>query len=216
MLVFVFALYSFAQGELKCVYKCAETDEKVIALTFDDGPSAKYTEEILDILDENGAKATFFVIGENAENYPELIDAELSRGHEIGCHTFSHKHMSSLCEGELEEEIKSTEIVLNEHSGYTLKLFRPPEGVLTKENIKIISDMGYDMILWSIDTRDWEHKSKENIVENVMKNVECGSIVLFHDFIGNNSNTPAALRELLPKLKAEGYEFVTVSELISQ
>lgn len=214
LLVLVFALYSFAEDELKCVYKCVETSDKKIALTFDDGPSVKYTETILGILAENDAKATFFVIGENAQNHPELISAEIEAGHEIGSHTFSHKHMRELAKGELEDEIKKTEEVLLKNHSYTPQLFRPPEGVLTKENTRIISDLGYDIVLWSVDTRDWEHKSTENIVNNVMTNINCGSIVLFHDFVSGNSTTPDALRELLPKLKDEGYTFVTVSELV--
>lgn len=188
--------------------------QKRIALTFDDGPHYKYTEEILDILDEYEVKATFFTVGENAKHFPELIDREIASGHEVANHTYSHKNISSLNDSQITEEIKKCEEILGEHEGYIPSLFRPVEGYATKEDCRVIEDLGYDVILWSVDTRDWAHNSVNNIVNNVINNSNDGSIVLFHDFVSGQSPTPEALRKLLPELKKQGYSFVTVSELI--
>ncbi len=201
---------SAAQGKTYCR---ADVEEKVVALTFDDGPHYKYTEEILDILKKHDVRATFFTVGENALKFPDLIDRELKEGHEVANHTYSHRHMAKLKEDELVFEILEWENAVYCHNEYTSQLFRPPEGVLTKDEQEIVDRLGYDVILWSIDTRDWEHTSSERIVTSVTKNVTGGSIILFHDFVSGKSPTPAALESLIPKLKEMGYDFVTVSRL---
>lgn len=190
------------------------TDKKRVALTFDDGPHYKYTAEILDILDEYGAKATFFVVGELAERYPELILRELSEGHEIGNHTWSHPKMKKLTTSTLRQELIKTEELLNEIADYRPKLFRPPEGAFSPLAEKTAENIDYEIILWTVDTRDWAHTPVDKIVDNVMKNTLPGSIILCHDFIGRDSPTPDAIRQFIPKLIEEGYEFVTVSELL--
>lgn len=197
------------------IYHGEETEgKKRIALTFDDGPHYKYTEEILDILSSEGISATFFTVGSNAERFPELIERELLDGHEVANHTYSHKNISKLTNEEIKNEIKSCEEILSEHEGYQPRLFRPVEGYATEESCKLIEELGYDVILWSVDTRDWAHSSVDNIVNNVLNNSVDGSIVLFHDFVSGDTPTPAALRILIPKLKELGFEFVTVSELV--
>ena len=196
-------------------YSAVNTDKKVIALTFDDGPHGTYTPQILDILAENGVRATFFTVGENVTRFPELIDRELSEGHEVANHTYSHKHMAKLREGELINEILKCENSLFTHDEYVPRLFRPPEGILSDENSEIIARLGYDIVLWSIDTRDWSHTPVNTIVKNVIGHVDNGAIILFHDFIAKPSPTPEALKILIPRLKELGYEFVTVSELIN-
>lgn len=191
-----------------------KTDKKRVALTFDDGPHYKYTAEILDILDEYGAKATFFVVGELAERYPELILRELAEGHEIGNHTWSHPKMKKLTAATLKQELIKTEELLNEIADYRPKLFRPPEGSFSDLAEKTAENCDYEVILWTVDTRDWAHTPIDKIVDNVMKNTLPGSIILCHDFIGRDSPTPDAIRQFIPKLIEEGYEFVTVSELL--
>ncbi|MBQ8508861.1 MAG: polysaccharide deacetylase family protein [Clostridia bacterium] len=196
------------------VYYSHPTDTRRIALTFDDGPHYKYTAEILDILDEYGAKATFFVVGELAERYPELILRELSEGHEVGNHTWSHPKMNRLSPDAVTSEIIRTERALNEIADYRPKLFRPPEGSFGKAVTQAASGMDYDIILWTVDTRDWAHTPVNQIVETVLTQTGPGSIILCHDFIGRDSPTPDALREFIPALIEDGYEFVTVSELL--
>ena len=191
----------------------AKEEEKRIVLTFDDGPHYKYTEQILDILEKYSVKAVFFTIGENASRFPELIERELDSGHEVANHTYSHKHMKDLTRAELTEEITGWEEVMSEHRDELSCFFRPPEGIVTDEEKELIESLGYELTLWSIDTRDWSHPSVDSIVNNVMTNAKDGAVILFHDFISGQSPTPAALEIIIPKLKAQGYRFVTLSEL---
>lgn len=203
-----------AEDGLADVYFSKENEKKQIALTFDDGPHYKYTGEILDILAEYDIKATFFVIGKLAELHPELVIRELSEGHEVAGHTWSHPHLVGISEEALISEINSTEELLFEIAEYRPRLFRPPEGKCGEIVRKVAGKLDYEVVLWTVDTKDWAHTPSDKIVECVMNNTKSGSIILCHDFIGTNSPTPDALRVFIPKLLAEGYEFVTVSELL--
>lgn len=185
----------------------------MIALTFDDGPHPRYTPEILDILDEYGIKATFFVVGENVSYYSDIVKEEIARGHEIGNHTYEHKNISGYDSERLTREIKKCEETLASLD-YSCKLFRPPEGALGAQQGRQIKELDYRVILWNLDTRDWAHNTPWQISNYLMKNVKSGDIILMHDFVGKNSPTPAALRIFIPKMLAAGYSFVTVSELI--
>lgn len=203
-----------ASCELADVYFSGEKAQKRIALTFDDGPHYKYTAEILDILAENEVKATFFVVGSLAERYPELILRELESGHEVASHTWSHPHLAKLPEATLVNELSATEEFLYELAEYRPKLFRPPEGKCPDSVLRVAGELDYEVILWTVDTRDWAHTPTDTIVKTVLDNTESGSIILCHDFIGGVSPTPDALRKFIPELKRNGYEFVTVSELL--
>lgn len=189
---------------------------KQLALTFDDGPCKLYTEEILGILSEYNAKATFFVIGKNAEKYPELVRLEKENGHEIGNHTYSHPEMRKISPEEFEQEITKTQEIIKEITGEYPVLFRPPGGYLSNSIVDKISSNNCRTVLWSWrqDTRDWEKPKADVIVNSVISNIKDGDIILFHDYNTKGSTTPEALRKLLPKLKEMGYEFVTVSELV--
>lgn len=195
------------------IYHRRPNSQKKIALTFDDGPHPKYTREILDILDEYGIKATFFVIGVNADNYPDTLEETVRRGHEIGNHTYTHPHVSYLNTSNLKNELEKCESAIFEHTDYHTKLFRPPEGMIDAAVKNVTCEMDYKVILWNIDTRDWAHTPSEDIAKNVLNNVKSGDIILMHDYIFN-SPTPKALRMFLPKLIEEGYKFVVISELI--
>ena len=190
------------------------SDEKLIALTFDDGPHKKYTAEILDILDEYSIKATFFVVGLCAEKYPEIIAREIASGHEIGNHTYSHIHLRNANGEQIAGEIDKTEQLLMENNGYSTTLFRPPEGVCNDTVRAVAKNMNYSLVLWTIDTKDWVPSPCESIVNSVLNKVSGGEIILMHDYVVGKSNTPDALRIIIPKLIEEGYRFVTVSELL--
>lgn len=207
-------LTSLRADDSTAVYRHDNTSKR-IALTFDDGPHYKYTGEILDILKEYGAKATFFVVGELAERYPELVLRELAERHEVGNHTWSHPKMAKLTSDQLKNEILRTERLLNEIADYRPKLFRPPEGSFKKSSEELAEANDYTLILWTVDTRDWAHTPVEQIVEMVENDTEAGSIILCHDFIGRDSPTPDALRKFIPALLDKGFEFVTVSELLA-
>ena len=188
---------------------------KYIALTFDDGPHPKYTPQILKILYENNVPATFFVIGENAERYPELIRAEYDLGCEIGNHTYSHKRCDGAC-SDIYDEIKKTDRIIFDITGEIPSLFRPPEGKHAEAVDKAVSSSGKKTVLWNIDTRDWAHTDRTAICENIKKNARNGSVILFHDYVSGTSPTPSVLEEMIPYLKKQGYVFVTVSELYNK
>jgi len=196
------------------VYRSVKTDSMKIALTFDDGPHPYLTAEILEILAEYGVQATFFMVGVNVKNYPEAARAVIRAGHEVGNHTYSHYHMNRIDQRTLSEELWKCEDVLEELCEYRPHLFRPPEGAVNGYVESCSEQEDYTLILWSLDTRDWEDKSAERIAETVLSRIQPGDIVLMHDYIGRGSQTPAALRVLLPKLLERGFEPVTVSSLL--
>lgn len=205
----------FRVSALDDVYRCVLTEDKKIALTFDDGPHYKYTDRILDILESYGVKATFFVIGANAERYPEKVKRIVSDGHEIGNHTYSHPHLKSISDEELQAEIKKASDVIGKITDKTPILFRPPEGFCGKNIANVAKKCGCSVILWSHDTRDWAHTPSGEISKKILDGVKGGDIILFHDFITPDTPTPDALQTVIPVLKERGYEFLTVSELIS-
>ncbi len=196
-------------------YRSVQTEDKRIALTFDDGPHPYQTAQILDVLAANGIKATFFMVGENIANYPDAARAVLRAGHEIGNHTYSHHHISQLNEQTLSDEMERCEDILEE-LGACPRLFRPPEGKVTSYVETCADEEDYTLILWSLDTRDWEGKSAEAIASTVLEHIRPGDIILMHDYVGKGGNTADALKIFLPKLLEEGYEPVTVSELIGR
>lgn len=190
------------------------TDEKVIALTFDDGPHKKYTPEILDILSKYNAKATFFIVGENAEKNPELALRVHEEGHELAIHTYTHPLRTNV--SKLMKEIKQSHATIFGITGYSPVLFRPVEGQYTDAMIDAIIQEGYKVVMWSwhLDTFDWKNPGEKRIVNTVLKGAKPGSVVLFHDGGGNRAQTVRALKKILPELEEQGYKFVTVSELL--
>lgn len=192
----------------------AAAPPKRIALTFDDGPHAAYTAEILSILKEYGVKATFFVVGHNAESYPALVKQASEEGHEIGNHTYSHPKLKEQNAESFSCELEKTRAVLESITGISPILFRPPEGFREGVIKTVAEEQGYQMVLWSVDTEDWRGRSADQIEKAIMKDVKDGSIILCHDYVVGQSHTPEALRRVIPKLLEEGYEFVTVSDLV--
>ncbi len=189
---------------------------KKIAITFDDGPHPSHTEEILDILKEYNVKATFFILGCNAERYPAIVKRTFDEGHELGNHTYNHVFVNRVSDSELLEEIRKTDEVIKKITGTSPVVFRPPGGAYNDAKVKVIASEGHKCILWSWwqDTRDWSCPGVDKVVSTVMDNLHDGDIVLFHDFNSGNTPTAAALRIIIPQLIEKGYEFVSVSELI--
>lgn len=192
-----------------------KTEEKVIALTFDDGPHATYTPQILDLLAEYDAQATFFVVGEHAEKFPNLILRQQNEGHEIANHTYTHPYSST--PEELENELKKTNEIIFDITGTSSKLYRPVGGSYNELTVDTAMQNGFKVVLWSWhqDTEDWKRPGTNKIVTKVLSGAKPGDIVLFHDAGGNRSQTVKALEVILPELKKQGYEFVTVSDLLS-
>jgi peptidoglycan-N-acetylglucosamine deacetylase len=209
-------LYSNEQAGSKDdddVIKRVSTDQKVIALTFDDGPRPTYLPKILEVLKQNNVKATFFFIGSQVMQFPELAKLTLAQGHELGNHTFSHRNPLKLSETELQKEIETTQKSIFSTTGYMTTLFRSPLGKYNDATLKTVKRTGHKMILWSYeqDSRDWASPGVGKIVNTVVSNASNGDIVILHD---TKLQTVEALKRIIPKLKEEGFRFVTISELI--
>lgn len=184
-----------------------------VALTFDDGPHPKLTAPILDLLAKYGIKATFFTIGMNAQMYPDLVERELAEGHEVGNHTQTHPNLSTLSYQEVYDEVLAAEKAVYTENSYKTHLLRPPGGNVGENVMRLAKNLNYDLILWSVDTRDWAHTDTATIVRTVSDNIKNGDVILFHDYVSGESHTLDALTTLIPQLLSRGYEFVTVSEL---
>lgn len=182
--------------------------DKVVAFTFDDGPG-KFTLNIVDALIENDAKATFFELG-NRMKYSQDITKELvSKGMEVGSHTYSHKNLNNLSRRDILSEINSTNIIYNEITGLNIRFIRPPYGNLNEE---VKKDITTPIILWSLDTKDWLYKDDEKIYSYIINNIKDGDIVLMHDI---HETTLEAVKRVLPVLSKMGYKVTTVGELAS-
>jgi len=189
-----------------------------IALTFDDGPDNNYTVKILDILKQNNIKATFFVVGRNAKTYPNVIKRIENEGHIIGSHTYNHADLNRLTPDQVRAEMLDTEAILDSIVGHHLPIIRPPYGHNSVEATKTISDMGYKIIDWSVDTQDWAGTPPSKIMEYVLKDTRSGSIILHHCSPGKLGleNTINVLPTEISTLKSKGYQFVTVPELLNK
>ncbi|MBN1575550.1 MAG: polysaccharide deacetylase family protein, partial [Chitinispirillaceae bacterium] len=191
---------------------------KAVALTFDDGPGAS-TAPVLDILRKHNVKATFFVIGKNAQERPELIKRIVQEGHEIGNHSYSHALKLAIESSRaLKKEIDATETIIRNLTGVTSIGFRPPRGWRTPWMIRECRANGYEVVLWTIDSQDWLHVPRDRIVENVLRKIRPGSIILLHDRLNTGrdkgmANTIEALPAIIEALSREGFIFVTISEL---
>ncbi|MEG0450428.1 MAG: polysaccharide deacetylase family protein [Lysinibacillus sp.] len=190
------------------------TDEKIIALTFDDGPHEKYTTEVMDLLDKYDAKGTFFIVGLNAVKNPEVVKRMYEEGHELANHTFTHPLKRTV--PDLMDEIAQTNEAIFSITGFSPKLFRPVEGQYTDAMIDAVVKEGYKVVMWSWhqDTEDWKDPGVHKIVSNVLTDSKQGDVVLFHDGGGNREQTVKALEEILPELQKQGYKFVTITELL--
>jgi len=190
------------------------TEEKIIALTFDDGPHPEHTALILDLLKQYDAKATFFVVGNKVARFPELLKREVAEGHELANHTYTHAYLSRNLN--IKKEINQTEELIYGITGQKCHLFRPPGGIFNERLIAVAKEEGYKVVLWSWhqDTKDWSSPGTRRIVDRVLKNVRNGDIVLFHDHVEGSMQTVQALETILPELRRRGYRMVTVSELI--
>lgn len=191
-----------------------KTANKLIALTFDDGPSTKYTPEILNILQKDHARATFFVLGSLAVKHPAVIEDLRAAGCEVASHGYTHSRLSALSAASVARQIRRTKDALLEITGVAPLFFRPPYGVYNKNVLIAAAKENEKVVLWSIDTRDWAGRSTAQMVRQIEKGARPGAIILFHDGGGNRSHTIQALSEVVPALEARGYRFVTIDQLV--
>ncbi len=214
ILITIGTRYIKAQEENDIFIKNGSREKKVIALTFDDGPHPKETDEVLDVLKKYNVKATFFVAGKHANWYSKPLIRASEEGHEIGNHTFNHPDISTLNSSQIEDEILKCEEILVELTGKKPTLFRPPYGSYKKEElVKIATKYDYKIVLWTtFDARDWENPKAYKIADTILNKSQNGDIILLHDYATNN--TVEALDILIPKMLEKGFEFKTVTELL--
>ena len=186
----------------------AVTERKKIALTFDDGPHPYYTEQLLDGLKERGVVATFFVTGDHARLHPDVIKRMQAEGHLIGNHTYSHMQLTSKNREKFKQELMDTNAVIEEITGEEVLYVRPPYGTWDKS---LESELNMFPVLWTVDPLDWCSDNVACITEKVVEKAEENDIILMHDYY--ESSVTAALK-IVDELQAQGYEFVTVEEIL--
>ncbi len=190
----------------------AETNEKIIALTFDDGPHKEYTTQVLSALKEFEAKATFFVIGKNIRENEHIIRQIDAEGHTIGNHTYSHSFFIDFkSKKEFKEELNRTSDEVSKITRKRLSLFRPPYGVTTPNLASASKDLDYVIVGWNVRTMDTTNDTEEKIFERVQQQMKSGAIILFHD---TSEKTVRVLKRTLQLAKENGYEIVGVDKII--
>ncbi len=190
------------------VYKKTDgSNQKLCALTFDDGPSI-YTKPILKILDTYGVKATFFLIGKHVEKYPDIARLVVSKGHTIGNHTYSHPPLGKISSSEVKREIALAEKAIFKATGVKPVWFRPPMRSLSYDIFVISEKAGLKIVLWDVDPSDWKKPGSSVIYTEVVKSVKPNSVVLLHDGGGNRTQTISALPAIIEALQRKGYVFV--------
>jgi peptidoglycan-N-acetylglucosamine deacetylase len=206
------------------IQRFGENDSKKIALTFDDGPDPAYTPEILDILKKYNAKGSFFVIGLNAQSNPGILKRIYREGHDVGIHTFTHPEISTISDNQYQVELSATERLIESELGVSTKLFRPPYLENSEPDdpadirvIRTSSKLGYYTVNLGIDPEDWNNSDATQISDEVVNGVVGGrgNIILLHDSGGERNSTAKALPQIIWNLENKGFQFVTVSELMS-
>ncbi len=183
-----------------------DVNKKVVALTFDDGPS-KYTKDLIKVLKDNDAVGTFFILGNKVEIYSDTLSTLISNGNEIGNHSYNHKWLTKVDDNELKNQIDKTQNIIYNTLNYTPSNFRPTYGSINNHMRKNID---LNVVLWNVDTMDWKYKSVDKIVSRATLNTKDLDIILMHDTKGR---TVEAVKKIIPILKNKGFTFVTVSEL---
>ena len=188
-------------------------DQKVIALTFDDGPWPKSTAQVLDILKKNNIPGTFFVVGQNVKNYPDLTRRIVAEGHSIANHTWHHWYHHMNAQAAAYEVANTTDIIFKT-TGVKSGLFRPPGGIMTNGVVSYARNNKYAIIMWSSDSIDYSRPAVPRLINNIFKSAKPGGIVLMHDGGGDRTHTVQALPEIISRFRKQGYKFVTVPELL--
>jgi peptidoglycan/xylan/chitin deacetylase (PgdA/CDA1 family) len=198
--------------ETRITFNSVHVDGPYIAMTFDDGPSPVLTPKLLDLLAEYHIKATFFVIGENVAEHPEIVARAVHEGHEVGNHSWSHPNFGRMSDESVRLQLKRTDDAIRSAAGIRPVLLRPPYGSITaRQKQWIHAEFGYNIILWDVDPLDWKRPGPTTIFSRILKQTRPGSIVLSHDI---HPGTIEAMPATLSQLEAKGFKFVTVSELI--
>lgn len=200
-------------GQPKTTYSQCHVEGPFVAMTFDDGPHAENTPRLLEMLKQRGIKATFFVVGQCAAEYPQIMKRIVEEGHEIANHSWSHPQLSKMGEGSVTDQIQRTHDVIVQTTGVTPKLLRPPYGAFTaNQRAWANHKWGYKVILWDVDPLDWKYHNADHVKGEILKSTVNGSIILSHDI---HKSTVDAMPGTFDGLTAKGFKFVTVSELLA-
>lgn len=194
-------------------------NQKKMALTFDDGPDELITPAVLDALNRHGVRATFFLIGERAEAHPDVVQRIIDEGHVIANHSWNHPKFTEISLDEVEEQIKRTESALLDITGHAVRMFRPPYGFQNEDIVRTLGDMNYSDIIWSQDSLDWKDLDAEEVADNILSDITYGAIILQHSAGGGGGEglmrTVEALDKVIPELKEDDIQFLTVDELLN-
>ena len=185
----------------------AHAEQKVLYLTFDDGPSERYTPKILDILHRERVHATFFVLGFRCKQYPIITKRIHREGHEIGNHGFYHQQIVNKDNAWLRRDVLKTDQIIHRICGVQTMYYRPPGGLISDTELTEIRKTGHHVMLWTVDSQDWKTNSTQSILRNVYREVKPGSVILLHDGVTNSQFTVKALPILIRTLKFQGYVF---------
>ena len=213
------ALERFGPKVSERIAWCGNPEEAKIALTFDDGPHAVTTPLLIETLHESDTAATFFLVGKHIESHPEIARMLLKAGHELGNHTYSHAALSFLTSRQIRDEISLAEKAIQDTTGASPHFLRPPNGFFTRRVLDIAEEMDYRVVIGDVYPRDPHRPGTGKIVARVLQRTKNGSIIILHD--GGNtrrvdrSQTLSAVAELIPRLKSNGFQFVTLSELLN-
>lgn len=205
------AIVAAVSSERKLPIYCVSRDYKAVSLTFDAAWGNEDTQMLIDIMARYNVKATFFVVGQWVDKYPESVLALHEAGHEVMSHSDTHPHMNSLSADQIREEINSCNDKIESVTGVRPILFRAPYGEYNNNVIGTVNDMGIQVIQWDVDSLDWKDLSAEEISNRVLGKVNAGSIVLFHNAA---KHTPEALAGIIENLLADGYTIMPVSQLL--
>jgi peptidoglycan/xylan/chitin deacetylase (PgdA/CDA1 family) len=192
----------------------AATKEKIVALTIDDGPDPRFTPAVLDILKRYYVPATFFVVGQSCEKYPEIIKRELAEGHEIENHTYTHPDLRSDSGLQTEQEILKNQAVIERLTNKRPHYFRPPKRLFTNNTVDVAEDNGYETILWSVCVEHHAAKAVEDMANRVIKYAKPGTIILTHDGRLDRTRSVEALPLIIEGYQKQGYRFVRLDELL--
>lgn len=191
--------------------------ENKVALTFDDAPDPAFTRKILAVLAEYNVKATFFIVGYRAENYPDIVREIDEAQHAIGNHSYNHPYMPELTKQAFEKQVESTQTILHNLIGYRPRLLRTPYGAISERQLKWVVQHDFTVVNWNVDSLDWKSLKAHEVSKNILEHVEPGSIILQHagGGVGEDlTGTVEALPHIISTLREQGYEFVTVPELL--
>jgi len=199
-------------AEPAIAFNSVHVDGPFIALTFDDGPNATLTPKLLDLLAARHLKATFFVVGQNAADHPEILKRALREGHEIANHSWSHPNLGKMSDDAVRRELQKTDDAITAAIGKRPTLMRPPYGSITAHQKKWIhEEFGYRIILWDVDPLDWKRPGPSVVTSRILKETKAGSIVLAHDI---HPPTIEAMPATFDQLMKKGFKSVTVTELL--